>query len=362
MKIFLVGGAVRDQLLGLPVHERDWVVIGSTPKDMIALGYKPVGKDFPVFLHPKTHEEYALARTERKTAKGYKGFEFYCAQDVTLEQDLERRDLTINAIAQNDQGELFDPFNGQQDLQDKIFRHVSLAFSEDPVRILRLARFACRFPSFNIAPETLKLMQKMVENKEVHALVAERVWKEFERALTYEAPKRFLDVLQQANALPILFPELSYTSAGVQAIQSASENTDNPIIRFACLFHDININNLQTINRRLKLPKEYHHFTKLMINYLTFLEKLDTTSAKQILDFLKKLDSLRRPDRIAHFMEAARYCLTQNIDIKAKLLQQSLLAIKNTDTTDLQQQGLQGQDFANALEKRYINAIESFLQ
>ncbi|HEU0283382.1 MAG TPA: multifunctional CCA tRNA nucleotidyl transferase/2'3'-cyclic phosphodiesterase/2'nucleotidase/phosphatase, partial [Gallionella sp.] len=206
-RIYCVGGAVRDQLLGLPVQDRDWVVVGSTPEAMVAQGFQPVGKDFPVFLHPQTHEEYALARTERKTARGYKGFAVYAAPDVTLEQDLLRRDFTINAIAQDAGGNLIDPYNGISDLRAGILRHVSDAFGEDPVRILRAARFAARF-GFGIAPETLALMRQMVDSGEVDALVAERVWQELARGLMEKKPSRFFETLRSCGALVKILPEV----------------------------------------------------------------------------------------------------------------------------------------------------------
>src|SRR3990167_7207046 len=205
-KIYCVGGAVRDQLLGLPVQDRDWVVVGSTPEEMVAQGFQPVGRDFPVFLHPETHEEYALARTERKTARGYKGFAVYAAPDVTLEQDLLRRDFTVNAIAQDAGGNLIDPHNGVADLRAGILRHVSDAFGEDPGRILRAARFAARF-DFVIAPETIALMRRMVNNGEVDALVAERVWQELARGLMEKKPSRFFETLRSCGALAKILPE-----------------------------------------------------------------------------------------------------------------------------------------------------------
>ena len=208
MKAYVVGGAVRDGLLGEPVNDRDWVVTGASPQDMLDAGYLPVGKDFPVFLHPRTHEEYALARTERKTAPGYHGFSFHAAPDVTLEDDLVRRDLTINAIAQQEDGTLIDPYGGQRDLAAKVLRHVSEAFAEDPVRILRLARFAARWPAFVVAPETTALMQQMVEAGEVDALVAERVWQELSRGLMERAPARMFEVLRSVGALAKLMPEV----------------------------------------------------------------------------------------------------------------------------------------------------------
>ncbi|MBC7861127.1 MAG: multifunctional CCA tRNA nucleotidyl transferase/2'3'-cyclic phosphodiesterase/2'nucleotidase/phosphatase, partial [Burkholderiaceae bacterium] len=208
MKIYVVGGAVRDELLGLPVKDRDYVVVGGTPEQMLARGFRPVGKDFPVFLHPKTHEEYALARTERKTAPGYRGFVFHAAPDVTLEQDLVRRDLTVNAIARAEDGALSDPFGGVADIGRRVFRHVSDAFGEDPVRILRVARFAARFTDFTVAPETLALMRSMVEQGEVDALVPERVWQEVARGLMEARPSRMLAVLRECGALARIMPEL----------------------------------------------------------------------------------------------------------------------------------------------------------
>ena len=210
METYLVGGCVRDDLLGRPSKDRDWVVVGSNPDEMLAAGYKSVGKDFPVFLHPKSKEEYALARTERKTAPGYAGFSFHADADVTLEQDLSRRDLTINALARDEQGNIIDPYRGQQDIKDKILRHVSPAFAEDPVRILRIARFAARFAElgFTIADETMSLMQNMVKSGEVDALVSERVWQETERALGENTPARYFQVLRDCGALVRIFPEV----------------------------------------------------------------------------------------------------------------------------------------------------------
>ena len=254
METYLVGGGVRDHLLGLAIKDRDWVVVGSSPEEMLAQGYQPVGKDFPVFLHPKTHEEYALARTERKSGKGYKGFTVYAAPDVTLEQDLERRDLTINAIAQADDGNLIDPYNGQQDLKDKVLRHVSPAFIEDPVRVLRIARFAARF-GFTIADETRQLIQKMVENKELDHLVPERVWQELAKALATEQPSLFFMALRDAGALKTLFPDIERLfgvpqvkkwhpeiDTGIHVmmvIDQAAKLTDDIAVRFAALCHDL---------------------------------------------------------------------------------------------------------------------------
>ncbi|MGD8514376.1 MAG: multifunctional CCA addition/repair protein, partial [Granulosicoccaceae bacterium] len=257
MKIYLVGGAVRDKLLGITPQERDWVVVGATPDDMLARGFRPVGKDFPVFLHPQSHEEYALARTERKTAPGYTGFAFHASPEVTLEQDLLRRDLTINAMAMDDDGSIIDPFGGQADLEAGLLRHVSPAFVEDPVRILRVARFAARFGKwgFKVAHGTNALMRSMVENGEIDALVPERVWKEFERALGEDMPTAFFKVLRGCGALARLFPEIdalygvpqpaihhAEIDTGVHCmlvLEQAVKLSADPRVRFAALTHDL---------------------------------------------------------------------------------------------------------------------------
>ncbi len=255
MKVYCVGGAVRDELLGLPIKDRDYVVVGEHVSTMISAGFKPVGKDFPVFLHPKTHEEYALARTERKTAKGYKGFEVYAAPEVTLEQDLSRRDFTMNAIAKNADGQLIDPFHGQADIQAKVIRHVSDAFVEDPVRILRAARFCARLTDFTIAEETLALMRIMVEAGEVDALVPERVWQELSRGLMEVQPSRMFEVLRACGALRIVFPELDRlwgvpqppqhhpeVDTGVHVmmvVDYAAKQQFSLPVRFAALTHDL---------------------------------------------------------------------------------------------------------------------------
>ena len=244
MQTCRVGGSVRDELLGLPVGDRDWVVVGATPEQMLARGFRAVGKDFPVFLHPQTHEEYALARTERKTAPGYKGFDVHFSPDVTLEEDLLRRDLTINAMAIDDDGNIIDPFNGRADIEARIFRHISPAFREDPVRILRVARFAARFPAFSVAPETLALMQAMSAAGEVHALVAERVWQEISRGLMSAKPSRMLEVLADAHALPILIPALPAPAtqpAWLAALDASAEAGDPLPIRFSILLAGMSI-------------------------------------------------------------------------------------------------------------------------
>ena len=239
MKIYLVGGAVRDKLLGLPIKEKDWVVVNATVDDMLALRYRQVGKEFPVFLHPKTGEEYALARMERKVKPGYQGFTFDTSPDVSLEEDLIRRDLTVNAMAEGEDGKLTDPYGGKKDLDAKVLRHVSPAFAEDPVRILRVGRFFARYAQlgFTIAPETIALMKQMVQAGEVNALVAERVWKELERALGEKNPEKFFEALAICDALPILFPGIQINSDGMKALTAAAILSDKSVIRFAALLH-----------------------------------------------------------------------------------------------------------------------------
>ncbi len=341
MKTYLVGGAVRDKLLNRPVKEKDWVVIGSTPKEMLKKGFKPVGKDFPVFLHPETNEEYALARTERKTAKGYKGFEFYADKDVTLEDDLKRRDLTINAIAETQEGKLIDPFHGHEDIKKKIFRHVSPAFSEDPVRILRIARFAAKLPDFMIARETMKLMKSMVTSGEVDALVSERVWQEFQRALMENHPEKFIEILRECGALKIIFPEVDalFGVPGpkqyhpeidtgkhlILAIKQVVKLTNDPVTRFAVFCHDfgkgktpkehhpkhhgheeLGVDLIKVFCKRIKAPREYQDLAVLVSRYHSHCHQLTELTPKTILKILKALDPFRRPERFGKFLLACK--------------------------------------------------------
>ncbi|MBA3582821.1 MAG: multifunctional CCA tRNA nucleotidyl transferase/2'3'-cyclic phosphodiesterase/2'nucleotidase/phosphatase [Gammaproteobacteria bacterium] len=307
MEIFLVGGAVRDKLLGLPVKERDWVVVGATPPELIAQGFKPVGKDFPVFLHPKTNEEYALARTERKSGHGYRGFTFHTAPDVSLEADLQRRDLTINAIAENSDGALIDPYNGQKDLADKYLRHVSAAFSEDPVRLLRIARFAARFASlgFSIAPTTYDLMRTMVENGEVDHLVAERVWQECAKALSTATPAVFFEVLEHCNALERVLSLPKIKPESYAALTHASRMSDDVEIRLAAfLFHN-DFASTQTLCQRLKLPNNVNELIELTIKHYMFFQQCTELPPADVLQGLKSLDAFRREARFKQFLVAA---------------------------------------------------------
>jgi tRNA nucleotidyltransferase (CCA-adding enzyme) len=340
MLAYVVGGAVRDELLGLAVKDRDWVVVGATPEQMLAAGFRPVGKDFPVFLHPETHEEYALARTERKTAPGYHGFVFHTAPDVTLEDDLVRRDLTINAIARADDGALTDPFGGRADIDAKVFRHVSGAFAEDPVRILRLARFAARFAEFTVAPETLALMRQMVEHGEVDALVAERVWQEIARGLMEAAPSRMLAVLRDCGALARIMPELDAlwgvpqpplhhpeVDTGVHmtlVIDYAAERGFALAVRFAALMHDLGkgatppqdwpshhgheglgLALIDALCRRLKVPNECRELALMTAREHGNVSRAGILRPNTIVTLFERCDAFRKPARFAQMLLAS---------------------------------------------------------
>lgn len=403
MKTYVVGGAVRDALLGLPVQDRDHVVIGATPEQMLALGYTPVGKDFPVFLHPKTHEEYALARTERKTEKGYKGFVFHADPTVTLEQDLIRRDLTINAIARSDDGELIDPFGGQTDLQNRVFRHVSAAFEEDPVRILRLARFAARFSeephAFTVAPETMQLMKRMVEAGEVDALVAERVWQEISRGLMEKKPSRMFEILRECGALQRLMPELDRlwgvpqpekfhpeidTGVHVMLVVDYAAEQGYPLaVRFAALMHDLGkgttdpaiwprhhgheergIELVKQLCERLRVPTDCRDLAIMTArdhgNVGRSLEMRPAT----LQDMLERNDAFRKPERFLAMLSAARcdcYGRSGLADIQfpqQAYLTQILHAALSVNAGEVAQQFLgQPQKIAEAVRIARIDAI-----
>jgi tRNA nucleotidyltransferase (CCA-adding enzyme) len=296
VEAYVVGGAVRDELLGLPVKDRDYVVVGATPDEMTAAGYKPVGRDFPVFLHPQTHEEYALARTERKSGRGYKGFTVYAAPDVTLEDDLARRDLTINAMARAPDGTLIDPFNGKSDLDNRVLRHVSDAFDEDPVRILRVARFAARL-GFRIADETLQRMKSMVASGEADHLVAERVWQEFSKGLAETNPALMFEALERCGLRAKLLPELKVIPkafAGPLAV------------RFAVLCWKLSEAEVKSLCDRLKVPNEERELAVLASRVK---ELLDADRPGALLDLLKRADAFRRPERFALLLEAAKSAL-----------------------------------------------------
>ncbi|MCX7121487.1 MAG: multifunctional CCA tRNA nucleotidyl transferase/2'3'-cyclic phosphodiesterase/2'nucleotidase/phosphatase [Gammaproteobacteria bacterium] len=356
LEIYLVGGAVRDELLGKPVTERDWVVVGGSPEEMIAKGYQPVGKDFPVFLHPKTHEEYALARTERKTGKGYKGFHFYATPDVSLVDDLIRRDLTINAIAKNEvTGELFDPYHGQADIQKKILRHVSPAFSEDPVRILRVARFASRFCDFKVDAETNALMQQMVKSGEIDALVSERVWKELSRALVSEKPDRFFQVLKNCDALFVLFPEFK-DNDDLSAFNNAVKISSDGAVRFAVLLSHLSQDKVKSICNRFRAPREFSELAVLVSKYHDTYHHLDLRNAAQLLSVLKAIDAFRRPERFAQWIEACR-AIYENQNHEQVLLK-ALAAAKSVDINALLEKNYQGKAFADALHQLQLSEID----
>ena len=339
MQIFIVGGAVRDELLGRPNDDRDYVVVGATPEDLLKQGFRPVGKDFPVFLHPQTQEEYALARTERKSGRGYHGFTFHTAPDVTLEEDLARRDLTINAMAKAADGTLIDPFDGQRDLQAKILRHVGPAFAEDPVRILRIARFAARFNDFTVAPETLMLMRDMVASGEVDHLVAERVWQELAKGLMEARPSRMFEVLRDCGALARLLPELDALfgvpqradyhpeiDTGIHTMmvvdQSAIRGFTLPV-RFAALTHDLgkgttpadilprhigheerSVQLTEKLGSRLRVPTECRDLALLMARYHGNVHRAADLRASTIVTLFEKTDALRRPERFQQLLDA----------------------------------------------------------
>ena len=296
MKAYVVGGAVRDQMMGAAANDRDWVVVGATPEAMVAAGYMPVGRDFPVFLHPQTHEEYALARTERKSGRGYKGFTVHSAPDVTLEEDLRRRDLTINAMARGDDGALIDPFGGARDLAAGVLRHVSEAFAEDPVRILRVARFAARF-GFRVAEETMRLMQRMVASGETDYLVPERVWQEFARGLGERQPERMFEVLEGSGLLARLLPEMKTTPRAFAG--SVPE-------RFALLAWPLPEAAVEAISERLRAPNDARELAQLASRNRGRLLAVSQAGAADLLELLKRTDALRRPERFAELLDVAR--------------------------------------------------------
>ncbi|MBA0901616.1 MAG: multifunctional CCA addition/repair protein [Candidatus Nitrotoga sp.] len=324
LEVYSVGGAVRDDLLGLPVNDRDWVVVGSTPEAMIARGYKPVGKDFPVFLNPSTHEEYALARTERKTKSGYRGFAINASPEVTLSQDLLRRDFTINAIARDMDGRLIDPHNGITDLRAGILRHVSPAFSEDPVRILRAARFVARF-GFSVSPETLALMREMVKGGEVDALVPERTWQELTRGLMEKNPSRFFTTLRNCGALARALPEIdalfntsmtpeknngvNYGTHAMLALDDAAQHRHPLAVRFSVLAHNVahikgDADLLRTMCLRLRATNECRDLGLLMAHYYSEIQRVLELGHDSIIDLLQNCDAWRRPQRFTHLLQA----------------------------------------------------------
>jgi tRNA nucleotidyltransferase (CCA-adding enzyme) len=302
LQAYIVGGAVRDELLGLPAGDRDWVVVGATPEDLARRGFLPVGGDFPVFLHPQTHEEYALARTERKSGRGYKGFTFYTGADVTLEADLQRRDLTVNAIARDADGTLIDPLEGAADIKARVLRHVGQAFAEDPVRILRLARFAARFGDFTVAPETLDLCRAMVAAGEADALVPERVWKELSRGLMMGTPSHLLRVLEETGALARVMPELRVSPEVGKDLDRAAQADLSLPNRYALLCRDTP--ERAALSARLRVPTECADYARLLPVVLEGLDR-DVRDPVAALDLLERCDALRKPQRFLDLLRAA---------------------------------------------------------
>ncbi len=400
MKTYLVGGAVRDELLGYPFHERDWVVVGATAEQMLEKGYQQVGKDFPVFLHPKSHEEYALARTERKSGKGYTGFICHSAPDVTLEEDLLRRDLTINAIAKDENGELVDPYNGQQDIENRVLRHVSAAFAEDPLRILRVARFAARYYhlGFRIADETLALMQQMVDVGEAGHLVPERVWKEIHSALTTQTPAEFFRVLRACGALKVLIPELDALFGVPQpkahhpeidtgehimlALQMAAQLSASTTMRYATLMHDLGkaltpadqwpkhyghdvlgVKPVNVIGERLKVPKQFTELARLSAALHIRCHICQEMRPVKLLELIEAADAMRRPDRFEELLlvcEAdirGRKGFEEAAYPQARYLKQAFEAYKSVNPKQLVEQGFKGKVLGEELRKQRIDKI-----
>lgn len=311
MKIYLVGGAVRDQIMGLSVKDKDYVVVGSTSEEMVKLGYKPVGKDFPVFLHPKTHHEYALARTERKISKGYKGFKVYASKEVTLEEDLKRRDLTINAIAKDARGQFFDPFHGIQDIKNKVLRHVSSAFVEDPIRVLRIARFSARFHQFKIHPKTEAILKQIVKNKEIEAVASERIWHELFVGFSEKKSYLMLEVLHKCGALKLLLPEMNYVkhkNSIKKSFEYAFKSKHSPEIKAALFFMYLyplkgNSKLQGEIYTRLSVPNAVKKLTEKTIANLSDLKQFKKLKPRQILDLIYKMDLFRNPDMLLDVMK-----------------------------------------------------------
>ena len=405
LKIFLVGGAVRDELLGVPCTEQDWVVIGSSESEMLTLGFRKVGKDFPVFIHPGTGEEYALARTERKTAKGYYGFKCDFSPNITLEDDLLRRDLTINAMAKDLDGKIIDPFGGQQDLQNRVLRHVSAAFVEDPIRVLRVARFAAKLANFGfkIAPETIKLMCTIVDNNELNYLTPERVWKEIEKSLVTDAPQEFFLVLRECQALAKIFPELDRLwgvpqnpkwhpeiDTGIHvmlSLQQAVKLSHDPKIRFAVLCHDLGkgltktdilpshygheqrgvtlINNWCT---KYKVPNSYKHLAVKVAAWHLHSHTALQLTPKTILKLFLALDVFRQPNNLQDFLLA---CMADNLGrkgqennkyLQAEFLNKIFVEIRKITAKQFVEQGIVGKNLGDAIHSAQVKLIAKLKQ
>lgn len=404
MQIYMVGGAVRDRLLGLPVQDQDWVVVGATPEQMAAQGFVPVGKDFPVFLHPATHEEYALARTERKSGRGYRGFTVFADASVTLEEDLARRDLTINAMAAHgDTGrELIDPFGGQRDLEDKVLRHVTEAFREDPVRILRLARFAARFHDFSIATETMALMRDMVQDGEADHLVPERVWQELSRGLMEQHPERMFEVLRECGALSVILPEVDRlwgvpqraeyhpeVDTGVHlmlVLQMAARLHASLPVRYACLTHDLGKGTtpadvlprhigheqrsaklLRALSQRLRVPTDCHALADVVAREHGNIHRSGDLGAAALVRLLERCDAFRKPGRLPEILLACECDARGRQGMQAleysprERLMQALAAAQSVVTEDIaraaQARGATGEQIGDAVRRARVAAV-----
>ncbi|MCU1717530.1 multifunctional CCA addition/repair protein [Pseudomonas sp. 5P_3.1_Bac2] len=403
MQIYQVGGAVRDRLLNRPVTEVDWVVVGASAEQLLAQGYRPVGVDFPVFLHPQTGEEYALARTERKSGQGYGGFTFYASPEVTLEDDLIRRDLTINAMAEDAQGQIFDPYGGRADLDARVLRHVSPAFAEDPLRVLRVARFAARYAplGFSVAPETLALMRQLSESGELNALTAERSWKEISRALLEPRPDVFIQVLRDCGALKQLLPEVDQlfgvpqpaahhpeidTGAHVLSVLRQCAEHQQPLtVRWACLLHDVGkgltpqdhwpqhiahehkgLALIKAINQRTKAPKDCQELALLVGEYHTHGHRALELKAQTLLKLLQAFDAWRRPQRFAEFISSCemdargRLGFEQRAYPQAEYLRGALQATLGVTIQPLLERGLTGAELGQGLQKLRLQALENY--
>lgn len=373
MKIYLVGGAVRDKLLGLPVKERDWVVVGATVDDMLKLGYRQVGKEFPVFIHPKTGEEYALARMERKVKPGYQGFTFDTSPKVTLEEDLIRRDLTINAMAETPEGELIDPYHGQKDLKERVLRHVSTAFAEDPVRILRIARFLSRYAQlgFQVAPETMTMMQAMVTSGEVDALVPERVWKELERALGEKNPEKFFEVLNGCGALSKLFPIVSFIGPGMKALSTendevmATNNDLRSIVNFAALLHATpdSKKNIMALSNQYRVPNAFRELAILTaLHHKTALQE-KKLSAPSLIALFGAFDIYRRESRFMIFLlTCLKIAKSTGADFNVEWFIRCMQSAKSVDVQALIAEGFSAQALAAKLKEKRLEKVSAYLK
>ncbi len=405
MQIYKVGGAVRDKLLKRKVVDHDYVVVGASVDEMLERGFTPVGKDFPVFLHPETHEEYALARTERKTGKGYHGFAFHADKEVTLEKDLIRRDLTINAIAEDEQGNLYDPYHGVQDIKDRVLRHVSPSFVEDPLRVLRVARFAARYADygFTIADETMAMMQCLVEHDEMEALVAERVWQEVEKALSDHHPRIFFEVLCQCGALARLFPEVDRLFGVPQSkqwhpeidtgihtmmvLEQAERLSDKATVRFAALVHDLGkgttpreqwpkhiaheargVPLVEQLCQRLKVPNEFRALALLVTEFHLNYHRIEELKPSTIVDLLSRLDAFRRLERFEQFLLACeadsrgRSGYEDLPDDKTRLFRDFFQAAAQVSPKAIVEQGYKGPEIAEQLRLKRIAAVRQLRQ